>query len=81
VLTKKDGTALFGVVHKTWDGDMEVYEVIPAVADAKAVRIPVEEVAKVAPSPQSPMPAGLLNRLSADEVRDLVAFLIGAKGK
>ncbi|MGK0154735.1 MAG: hypothetical protein ACI9SE_001688, partial [Neolewinella sp.] len=38
-------------------------------------------VEKVAPSPQSPMPAGLLNRLSADEVRDLVAFLIGAKGK
>jgi putative heme-binding domain-containing protein len=81
VLTKKDGTALFGVVHKTWDGDMEVYEVIPAVADAKPVRIPVEEVAKVAPSPQSPMPAGLLNRLSKDEVRDLVAFLIGARGK
>ena len=26
VLTKKDGTALFGVVHKTWDGDMELYE-------------------------------------------------------
>lgn len=81
VLTKKDGTALFGVVHKTWDGDMEVYEVIPAVADAKPVRIPIEEVAQVAPSPQSPMPAGLLNRLSADEIRDLVAFLLGAKGK
>jgi hypothetical protein len=27
------------------------------------------------------MPAGLLNRLSKDEVRDLVAFLIGARGK
>ena len=81
VLTKKDGTALFGVVHKTWDGDMEVYEVIPAVADAKPVRIPIDEVENVAPSPQSPMPAALLNRLSKDEVRDLVAFLIGAKGK
>jgi putative heme-binding domain-containing protein len=81
VLTKKDGTALFGVVHKTWDGDMEVYEVIPAVADATPVRIPVEEVEKVAPSPQSPMPAGLLDRLSKNEVRDLVAFLIGSKDK
>lgn len=81
VLTKKDGTALFGVVHKTWDGDMEVYEVIPAVADAKPVRIPVEDVKEVAPSPQSPMPASLLNSLSKDEIRDLVAFLLDKKGK
>ena len=77
VLTKKDGSALFGVVHKTFDGDMEIYEVIPAVADAKPVRVPVEEVAKVEPSPQSPMPAGLLNRMSRDEIRDLVAYLLG----
>lgn len=80
ILTKKDGTALFGVVYKTFDGDMEVYEVIPAVANAKAIRIPVDQVEKVAPSPQSPMPAGLLNRLSKDEIKDLVAFLLGAKG-
>jgi putative heme-binding domain-containing protein len=81
VLTKKDGTAFFGVVHKTWDGDMEVYEVIPAVAEAKPIRIPLEDVASVVPSPQSPMPAGLLNRLSANEIKDLVAFLLDAKGK
>ena len=81
ILTKKDGTALFGVVYKTFDGDMEVYEVIPAVADAVAVRIPIEQVASVAPSPQSPMPAGLLNRLSKDEIQDLVAFLLGKKDK
>lgn len=77
ILTKKDGSALFGVVHKTYDGDMEVYEVIPAVADAKPVRIPVDQVAKVVPSPLSPMPAGLLNRMSKEEIRDLVAFLLG----
>ena len=77
ILTKKDGSALFGVVHKTYDGDMEVYEVIPAVAEAEPIRIPVAEVAKVEPSPQSPMPAGLMNRMSKDEIRDLVAFLLG----
>lgn len=77
VLTKKDGSALFGVVHKTYDGDMEVYEVIPAVADAKPVRIPIDQVRKVEPSPQSPMPAGLLDRMSKDEIRDLIAFLLG----
>lgn len=78
ILTKKDGTALFGVVHKTYDGDTEVYEVVPAVANAEPIRIPVADVAKVEPSPQSPMPAGLLNGLNPDEVRDLVAFLIAA---
>ncbi len=77
VLTKKDGSALFGVVHKTYDGDMEVYEVIPAVADAKPVRIPIDQVRKVEPSPQSPMPAGSLDRMSKDEIRDLIAFLLG----
>lgn len=76
VLTKKDGTALFGVVHKTFVGDHEVYEVIPAIEDAKPLRVPVGEVAKVEPSPMSPMPASLINRLSADEVRDLIAFLL-----
>lgn len=77
ILTKKDGTVLFGVVHKTYDGDMEVYEVIPAVAEAVPVRIPVAEVEKVEASPQSPMPSGLLRPLSKKEIQDLVAFLLG----
>ncbi|MFK7741697.1 MAG: family 16 glycoside hydrolase [Planctomycetota bacterium] len=76
VLTKRDGSALFGVVHKTHFGDEEVYEVIPAEQNAKPVRVLVADVDKVEPSPMSPMPKGLLNRLSADEVRDLVAFLL-----
>jgi len=77
VLTKKDGTAYFGVVHKTWDGDMQVYEVVEAKADAVPMRIPVEQVAKVEPSPLSPMPKDLVDRLSPDELRDLVAYLLG----
>ncbi|MFN3240872.1 MAG: family 16 glycoside hydrolase [Planctomycetota bacterium] len=77
VLTKHDGTAYFGVVHKTWDGDMQVYEVVEAKADAVPMRIPVEQVAKVEPSPISPMPTDLVDRLSADELRDLIAYLLG----
>ncbi len=77
VLTKKDGTALFGVAHKAWDGDMEVYEFVEAKADAVPVRIPVEQVASVETSPMSPMPKDLVDRLSADELRDLVAYLLG----
>ena len=77
VLTKKDGTAYFGVAHKTWDGDMQVYEVVEAKADATPMRIPIEQVARVEPSPISPMPKDLVDRLSADELRDLVAYLLG----
>ena len=37
----------------------------------------VEEVAKLEPSPMSPMPKDLVDRLSADELRDLIAYLLG----
>ncbi|MCK5943539.1 MAG: c-type cytochrome, partial [Planctomycetes bacterium] len=77
VLTKNDGTAYFGVVHKTWDGDMQIYEVVEARKDAVPMRIPVEEVRSVEPSPLSPMPKDLVDTLSADELRDLVAYLLG----
>ncbi|HEX5051629.1 MAG TPA: family 16 glycoside hydrolase [Planctomycetota bacterium] len=76
VLTRKDGTVLFGQVSKAFHGDTEVYEVLPATADATLVVVPVAEVAKVEPSKLSPMPANLLDRLSADELRDLMAFLL-----
>ncbi|MCB9878324.1 MAG: DUF1080 domain-containing protein [Planctomycetes bacterium] len=76
VLTKQDGSALFGVVRKIFDGDTEVYEVVPAVAEAKPVRVAVADVQKVEPSPLSPMPTDLIDRLSADEVKDLLAFLL-----
>lgn len=76
VVTLKDGAAHFGVARKTYDGDVEVYEVIPAAAHSAPLRIPVADVASVVPSPRSPMPEGLVNALSADELRDLLAFLV-----
>ncbi len=76
VLTRKDGTALFGFAVKTHHGDVEVYEVMPATADAKLVRVPVADVATIERSPLSPMPADLVDRLSRDELRDLLAFLL-----
>lgn len=77
VLTKKDGTALFGVVREERFGDEEFYEVMEAKAGAVPVRVPAAEVAKVEPSPLSPMPKDLLDALSAAEVRELLAFLLG----
>lgn len=76
VLTKKDGSSLFGFVVKGFHGDTEVYEVMPALADAELVRVPIAEVQKVERSPLSPMPTDLVDRLSRDELRDLVGFLL-----
>lgn len=76
VLTKRDGTAVFGFAVRTWHGDTEVWEVMPAVADAEVQRLPVADVVAVAPSVRSPMPPGLVDRLSAAELRDLLAFLL-----
>lgn len=76
VLTKHDGTALFGHVTKGFHGDTEVWEVMPAAADAVLVRVPVSEVASVENSPLSPMPKGLANGLSTAELRQLLAFLL-----
>jgi len=76
VLTRKDGTALFGFAVKTHHGDVEVYEVMPATADAQLVRVPVADVATIDRSPLSPMPADLVDRLARDELRDLLAFLL-----
>ncbi|MBL8750192.1 MAG: DUF1080 domain-containing protein [Planctomycetes bacterium] len=81
VLTKRDGSALFGFVAKAFRGDAEVFEVVSADANAAVVRVPGADVAKVERSPLSPMPAGLVNGMSAGELRQLLAFLLsGGRG-
>ncbi|MBL9079321.1 MAG: hypothetical protein JNL08_17600 [Planctomycetes bacterium] len=45
-------------------------------ATPQPIRVPVADVVAVAPSPLSPMPAGLVNGLSAAELRQLLAFLL-----
>ena len=52
------------------------WEVVPAVADAVPLHIPVADVATVEPSKLSPMPADLVDRLSPTELRNLMAFLL-----
>ncbi len=76
VLTKHDGSTLFGFAVRGHEGDVEVWEIAQPGADPPVVRVPVAAVAKVARSPLSPMPAGLVDRLSAAELRDLLAFLL-----
>ena len=76
VLTKRDGSTLFGFATKTFHGDSSVFEVVPAEPNGAVLRVPAADVVKVAKSPLSPMPKGLANPLSAAELRQLLAFLL-----
>ena len=42
---------------------------------AQLTEIAKSEIETHRPSPESPMPAGLLDSFSADEIRDLLAYL------
>ncbi|MGE3174784.1 MAG: family 16 glycoside hydrolase [Planctomycetota bacterium] len=75
VLTRTDGSTLFGRVSARGDGDARVYEVVTASADGAVVRVPAAEVRSVEPAKLSPMPEGLVDRLSESELLDLLAFL------
>jgi putative heme-binding domain-containing protein len=76
VVTMRDGKAVFGRATKVQHDGGDGWEVMPAVANAVAVRIPAADVQKVEPSKLSPMPAGLVNGLNPAELRDLVAFVL-----
>ncbi len=76
VVTKRDGSSVFGRATKVQHEGAASWEVVPAVADAVPLHIPVADVATVEPSKLSPMPADLVDRLSPTELRNLMAFLL-----
>ncbi len=51
-------------------------EVFPADVNAKSTLVDRKDVASIQPSPISQMPKGLLDPLSAEELRDLIAYLM-----
>ncbi len=77
VLTRKDGSTLFGRVVPVRAGDAVTgYDVWPAVADPQPVRVAAGEVQGIEASKVSVMPAGLVDPLSPAELLDLLAFLL-----
>ncbi len=73
IVTKKDGTKVIGRVLEKTD---QVVKVQPNVLDQTTVDVPMDQVASVELSPGSAMPSGLVNGMSADELADLVAFIM-----
>jgi len=74
VVTKKDGSSAWGRVVEEKGG------VITLVSNAydfsQTEQLRRAEVESIKPSEVSPMPAGLINTLNEDELRDLLAFLV-----
>ncbi|MBL9186559.1 MAG: c-type cytochrome [Opitutaceae bacterium] len=74
VLTKLDGTTVVGVVTNL-QGDTVVINTDPSEPN-NLTRVDRKEVKSIEPSHISPMPPGLLNMLTKDEVLDLLAYTL-----
>ena len=74
VVELKSGKFLTGLVVQHG----EELELFPADVNAKSVKFSRKDVAEISPSSISQMPNDLLNSLNAEEVRDLIAFLMAS---
>ncbi|WP_235908860.1 c-type cytochrome [Roseiconus nitratireducens] len=72
VVLTEDGRVLTGLVSQA-DGKVIVF---PADAKPDPIEIDAEEVLEIKPSDVSQMPKGLIDRLNASELRDLLAYLM-----
>ena len=74
VVTMKDGEELHGRVIYRDEGELAV--ATNAYDFADLTKVPSSEVASVALSPLSMMPPNTIGQMNADEVRDLIAYLV-----
>lgn len=74
VLTKENGETIVGVVVNL-NGDFVSINGDPSSPN-DLIRVDRKEVKSIEPSKVSPMPPGLLNLLTKDEVLDLVAYVL-----
>jgi len=70
-----EGLVLTGLVVKQDNGDLTVY---PIDENAKAVEVAADQVELIEESKISQMPENLLDRLNAEELRDLITYLMAA---
>ena len=79
VITRRDGEQVIGrIVYHLPDGSVMVGADMSDPANT--VRVARADIAKLEPSPVSPMPEGLLGLLTEDEILDLLAYLAGGQG-
>ncbi len=75
-VVKRDGTVEVGRVSFRESG---TYHLMPdMMTPRRIVTVRPDEILEVTPLETSPMPSGLLDRLSRDEVLDLLAYLVAS---
>ena len=74
--TMKDGSTLIGRQLRTDDNN--VYVGVNPFDLTNETVLAAEDIASSEPSPVSMMPAGLINRLNEEELKDLIAYLQSA---
>lgn len=75
LITRKDGTQVSGKI--TGEKDNKWLIATSPFDFTQTIEIEQNEIKEMKPSPVSPMPPALLNRLNADELKDLLAYLLG----
>ncbi|NNM28057.1 MAG: c-type cytochrome, partial [Akkermansiaceae bacterium] len=74
LIEKKDGSSVWGRPIDEKNGTLIV--AVNPYDFGQTVEVSRAEIARMAPSPVSPMPGALINRLNENELRDLLAFLL-----
>ncbi len=78
LITKTDGTVVLGRLIRDDIRASELYVAKNPFAPNELTKVAKSEIEAYEPSPVSPMPPSLVDRLSREEILDLVAFLAQA---
>ncbi|WP_234044377.1 family 16 glycoside hydrolase [Haloferula rosea] len=73
-ITRDDGSQVFGRTLE--EKDKVLIVAVNPFDFSKTVEVERSSVKEIKPSPISPMPGGLINRLNRDELRDLLGYLL-----
>ena len=72
-----DGRLVTGIVAEDGDGNLIIYPPTRE-GEIESITVAKDDVEGMTPSEVSQMPDALLNNMSADEIRDLVAYIMSA---
>ncbi|MBJ6369259.1 c-type cytochrome [Snuella sedimenti] len=75
----KDGSVVTGIIINKDETTLELST--NAFSLDSTIEIKNDSIVKVEPSPISPMPPGLINSMNAQELTDLIAYMLSAAGK
>lgn len=76
-IRKHGGASIVGKILNEQDEVLSI--AINPFDMSQTIEIPRSEVSEVLPSPVSPMPPSLINRLNPEELKDLFAFILGGE--